>query len=200
VKDPIAATTAYYEAVAEEYVKRWLDPAVILNFLEGFIALLAGKGRILDVGCGPGRDAKFFSDRGFGVVGIDMSRRLLSIAQQVASQVPFLKMDMRSLAFQPSSFDGIWACASLIHVPRGEALATLCGFRRALKSNGSLYVSVKKGEGRASQSEAGGHQRLVFYYQPDELRRLVEDAGFEIVEMDVAQAHAVFINVFARTR
>lgn len=199
MSDPVVETTAYYEAIAEEYVKQRLDPAVVLDLLERFVVLVGG-GRVLDAGCGPGRDAKFFSDRGFEVAGVDVSRRLLSIAQRVAPQAQFLKMDMRLLAFQPSSFDGIWACASLIHVPREEALATLCGFHQVLKHNGSLYISVKKGEGKASQGEADGHRCLVFYYQPDELCRLTEEAGFEIIRSSVALKHAIFIDLFARVR
>jgi len=78
--DPVKETIEGYEAGAEDYAQRHLDPEVMRKQLELFIKNLRGK-RILDVGCGPGRDAKFFADRGLKTVGIDLSEKLLRIAQ-----------------------------------------------------------------------------------------------------------------------
>lgn len=197
--NPTKEAVAYYDAVAEDYAQlRLLYPAVSLNLLERFVELLR-EGRILDVGCGPGPDAKFFSGRGFEVVGIDLSGRFLEIAREVEPRATFLKMDMRALGFAAHSFDGLWACGSLIHVPKAEVLATLRGFRRILKPGGLLFLSVKEGKREVWAMSEGEHRFVVYYYQVGELRRLVEEAGFEIVSIDREKKHTIFINVFARS-
>jgi len=116
-----------------------LDVKVIEHLLTYFIENLKGK-KILDVGCGHGRDARYLSERGFEVVGIDLSRNLLKIARRMAPKAKFLLMDMRDLKFGDEEFDGIWSCASFLHIPKREALETLREFRRVLKPGGLLYL------------------------------------------------------------
>lgn len=195
--DPVEETIRCYEATAEDYAQGHLDPEVMRPQLEFFSENLQGKS-ILDVGCGPGRDAKYFTDRGFGVIGIDPVGGFLEIAKEVAPKATFLKMDMRALGFADCSFDGLWACASLLHIPKEEVLATLQGFRLILKPNGFLYLCVKEGEGEGWLNYGEGRRSFIAFYRLEELQRLVEEAGFEIVKIYLDHKHAVFIDVFAR--
>lgn len=197
--DPVKETIECYEATAVDYAQTHLDPVVMWEQLEFFIGNLRGK-KVLDVGCGPGRDVKFFIDHRLEAVGIDPAENLLRIAQRVAPEAMFLKMDMRALDFPPESFDGLWACASFLHIPKKEGLTTLQGFRRVLKPNGLLYLSVKEGEGEGWQDYGDGHQRFFAYYRLDELVELMEEVGFEIFNIRLSPAHAVFIDVFARPK
>jgi 2-polyprenyl-3-methyl-5-hydroxy-6-metoxy-1,4-benzoquinol methylase len=83
-----------------------------------FLALLKPGARILDAGCGSGRDLKAFSERGYQVVGLDASELMVRLAREHSDQ------QVHHLAFQEvtykEEFDGIWACASLLHVPWRE--------------------------------------------------------------------------------
>jgi len=199
MSDPVKETIECYEARAKDYAQEHLDPAVVEELLEYFIGHLYGL-KILDVGCGPGWDAKYFTDHGFGVIGIDPVEEFLEIARKVAPKATFLKMDMRVLDFPPESFDGLWACASFLHIPRKEALRTLRGFRKVLKPNGLLYLSVKEGERESWRFYGGGCRSFITYYHIDELVRLVSKAGFEVFRVRRDPKHEVFIDLFARPK
>lgn len=105
---------------------------------------------------------------------------------------------MRALGFADSTFDGLWVCASFLHIPREEALAALGGFRRVLRPGGLLYLSVKEGEGEIWRDYGEGRRSFTTFYHLEELRQLVEKAGFEIVEIALDHKHVVFVDVFAR--
>ncbi len=196
--DPVAETVAFYDTVSRDYARRWLNSDVMGEQVEYFLSHLRGWD-ILDVGCGPGRDALVFTNWGRRVVGIDLSKNLLAIAQGVAPRAAFAKVDMRRLSFPSGLFDGIWACASLLHLPKGEALQALRGFWRVLEPSGLLYVSVKEGESE------GWHEReegRVFYsyYQEEEIKKRIEEAGFSIIRLSRFLGHEVFFDVFARVK
>lgn len=196
--DPVEETVHIYDRRADEYAGRWLNSPVVTRQCADFAASIDRSFglRILDIGCGPGRDAKYFLDREFEVVGIDLSGGLLKIARQEVPGATFFKMDMRHLGFAPASFGGLWVCASFLHIPKKEGLDTLCGFRRILRSGGSLFLSIKEGDGEAID----GRGIFYAYYQAGELRQLVETAGFETIRLDRSSGHAVFIDVFARAK
>ncbi len=110
-----------------------------------FIALLPEKGRILDAGCGSGRDAKAFKQMGFEVAAFDASCELA----QHASTFAGIPVDVQSfLDFdQAPTYDGIWACASLLHLPTGDIPTALNRLWFSLKDSGVLYLSFKLGQG-----------------------------------------------------
>jgi len=89
-------------------------------------------------------------------------------------------MDLRKITFPDQSFDGIWACASLLHLERTEAPAVLRAFNRILKTGGVLFVMVKEGVGKKLVRDGmlGKKRRFFTYFQPEAVRRLLTDAGF----------------------
>jgi len=109
-----------------------------------FLPLVPADSHILDGGCGSARDAKAFKDQGFKVTAIDASEELVKIASQYLEQ----KVELKT--FQQINdiniFDGIWCCASLLHVPFDELPDVFTKLSTALKTNGVLYVSFKYGE------------------------------------------------------
>jgi len=197
-EDPVGQTANFYEEIAESYAIEWLDSEVMRESCDYFIRnLLGGAPRILDVGCGPGRDAKFFSDRGFEVVGIDLAEKFLRIARQIAPSATFVKMDMRSLGFSDASFAGLWACASLLHLPRSQAGPALREFHRVLELGGLLYVSVTEGEGEGWRKHAEGRD-FCAYYCKEAFKQVVSEAGFEIIQLKRSGGPAVSLRLFAR--
>ncbi len=116
-----------------------------------FLSLLPPKGRVLDAGCGSGRDAKAFADKGFSVDAFDASPELAKLASDFTGQPVEV---MSFLDFErPHHYDGIWACASLLHVPAADLVQALQRLWRGLKPNGVLYVSFKHG---TAEREQGG--------------------------------------------
>ncbi len=199
--DELAKTIQTYNRYAEKYFQKNCSVECIKEILEFFIKNICGK-RILDVGCGPGRDVKFFCDRGFEAIGIDLSRNLLEIARKNVPKARFYLMDMRNLTFPDKYFDGIWACASFLHVSKRDAERTLNGFHRVLKSSGLLYISVKEGVGEefVSSLDYGGNGRYFVFYSREELRKLIENSGFKVIKevIEKEKRGKTWINMFAK--
>ena len=179
-------TIKVYEEFAEEYDEisgNKLDDVV--NHLRFFLETIEGDD-ILDLGCGSGRDAEWFSEKGKNVVGIDLSENLLDIAKKKAPNAVFNKMDIRNLGFEKEDFDGIWASGSIHHITKDEAETVLEELHHILKHQGLLYVSVKKGKGeryvRDGRIEEG--KRFFSFYEEDELNKLISKAGFEIIKSE----------------
>lgn len=134
----------YYETNAANFFATTVG-VDLSSLREKFSARIAQGGHILDAGCGSGRDAKAFAEQGFRVTAFDASSALAHLASEhcgFAVQVrTFDDVD------EVEAYDGIWCCASLLHVPASEMPRTLAALFRALKPGGVLYVSFKIGEG-----------------------------------------------------
>jgi len=172
------------------------------NWIKTFSAQLIPGSLILDVGCGTGRDAKYFSDGGFKVLGIDISEKLIEIAKNSVADAQFTVMDFEDLQFPKDKFDGIWANASLYHLPKNKFPIVLSKLWELLKRDGLLFVNMRVGIGEKITEEKRGDgvlKRFGAYYQPDELLGLFQKAGFIDVhyELDTIDS-GDWIGVFAR--
>ena len=110
-----------------------------------FLGEIPPGARILDAGSGSGRDSAFFLRKGYQVLSIDASAEMVAATSRLTGQ-PALRMRFDEVAFDVD-FDGIWACASLLHIARPDLPATLARIVKALKPGGVLYVSFKYGPG-----------------------------------------------------
>lgn len=198
MEDTILKTIRTYDKYAEKYFQINNSIDEIKNLLEIFVENLNGE-KILDVGCGHGRDAKFFSDLGYEITGVDLSEKLLEIARKNAPKAEFYLMDMRNLAFPSDYFDGIWACASFLHIPKKDSRKTLDEFYRVLKPNGLLYLSVKEGygEGFVKSAQYGNEERYFAFYNSKELKELVK-GKFKVFNEIIEKKKDNWINIFAR--
>lgn len=152
-----------------------------------FTAAIQPKGHILDAGCGPGRDCGHFCTLEFNVTGVDLSENLLQIARVTFPDATFSKQDLRKLRFPKSSFHGIWACASLIHLKRSEVPEVIRSFYRILRSGGTLFILVKNGKGNANvaYNRDKTATRFFTYFRKSEMKQILEDAGFVMIELAV---------------
>lgn len=141
-----------------------------------FASLLRPGARVLDLGCGSGRDTVAFRAAGFDVVPVDGSEGMCRVAREnTGSDVRLL--DFADLDYG-SEFDGVWACASLLHLPEGEIPGVLAGIRRALVPGGVLHASFKKGCFRGMRDG-----RLYTDMEPDALAGILGSAGFRVLEI-----------------
>lgn len=135
-------TDDYYSRNAVNFAKDTVGLDV-RGLYERFLKHVPSDGTVLDAGCGSGRDAKNFADRGLDVVAFDSSPEMVQIAIE-HSGLPVKLARFEDLDFQ-ARFDGIWACASLLHLPSRVLSDVLDRLRRALKPRGVLYCSFKYG-------------------------------------------------------
>jgi len=178
-------TAAAYDRLAADYALRW-GGLRLEHALTAFTRHLRGRRRVLDLGCGPGRDLAFLVEMGCRVVGLDLSAGMLAQARRRTPVASLLRADLRRLPLADACFDGAWASASLLHLPRAEMSAALSGVARRLQPGGVLYLSLKKGQG-AEVVGGQGEPRLLFtYYQPSQVETLLTRAGFRVLEQWVS--------------
>lgn len=175
-------TKDFYNKFADEFEESTVDLSP--EVLHDFVDLISPGGKILDVGCAYGRDLRIFADMGFEVVGIDFSQSLIDKAQVLVPEAELHCMDMNNFTSEPDSFDGIWACASLLHLRSKDMRPMLEKFYQALKPGGVLYVGVKiaqeSGEGYVVDQRYGNVEKFYKYFSEDEIKSLLQEAGFAI--------------------
>jgi SAM-dependent methyltransferase len=159
----------FYEDNAEDFFRRSVDADMARGHAD-FAALVRPGGRVLDAGCGSGRDSLAFSRLGFRVTPIEASAKLAALAR-AHTGLPVEVMTFDQIAWR-EVFDGVWACASLLHVPRAGLPAALTRLRDALVPGGILWMSFKYG---AQERQANGRH----FTDLDEAgaRALIEAAG-----------------------
>ena len=141
-----------------------------------FIRLLPVGGQMLDFGCGSGRNTKYFLEKGFRVEATDGSERLCEIASK------FTGITVRQMLFsdldEHEKHDGIWACASILHLPKDELKSTIRKMTRAVKNRGYIYTSFKYGNFEGYRNE-----RYFTDFTEESFQALIGDiTGIEIVE------------------
>ena len=143
-------TLSFYEANARSFFDATVG-ADMSALREAFLSRLPPGAAILDAGCGSGRDAREFAERGHTVTAFDASAQLASLASRHCG----VEVAVRSLAEvdEVDAYDGIWCCASLLHVPAAEMQSVLARLWRALRADGCMYVSFKLGKGEWTDGE-----------------------------------------------
>jgi SAM-dependent methyltransferase len=140
--DYIASSTAYYDAHADEFCRNTVG-VDMSELYAPFLREIPPGAAILDAGSGSGRDSAFFIRKGYRVLSIDASSEMVAATSRLSGQ-PALLMRFDEVAFD-AAFDGIWACASLLHVARQDLPPTLERMAKALKPGGVFYLSFKYG-------------------------------------------------------
>ena len=135
-------TIAFYNAQADAFVAATVD-VDMFALHNRFLSHIPAGGLVLDAGCGAGRDAKAFIARGYVIHAFDASVELAARASVLIGQnVEVLRFEQFDL---PSMFDGIWACASLLHLPEADIPSCIFRLWASLKPSGAFYLSFKYG-------------------------------------------------------
>ena len=171
-----ATTLEYYDANAESYWQGTKDHDVTQN-IESFLAACVTEKSldILDFGCGPGRDIKVFESLGHFPTGLDGSEEFCQFARR-HTHSPILHQTFLNLKLLKEQFDGIFANASLFHIPSQELHRVLIKLKRTLRSGGILFCSNPRGDGEGWQGQRYGH-----YMELNLIQSYMEAAGFEII-------------------
>lgn len=136
-------TKQYYNENAQQFFDTTINLDVNALYTS-FLPYIPQHGTILDAGCGSGRDSKNFIELGFEVVAFDASDTLAELASEHLGQT-VIQASFDTFEAMPSSFDGIWACASLLHLPHKALVHTFSRLEVLLKPKGVFYCSFKYG-------------------------------------------------------
>ena len=171
-------TLEHYDQRAEEFRRGTRDHDVQQN-VDALLGAIEGKPpfAILDFGCGPGRDLKAFKDLGHEAVGLEGSARFAAMARDY-SGCEVWEQDFLALDLPPARFDGIFANASLFHVPRRELPRVLAELHAALKPEGVLFASNPRG----NNEEGWNRGRYGAYHDLAAWRAFLEAAAFAELE------------------
>ena len=134
----------YYDDNAQSFYDSTVDVDMV-DFYRKFLPVVGAEGSILDLGCGSGRDTKYFVDLGYKVDAIDASKEMVRLASiKSGLEVKHMSFELFSPGLQ---YDGIWACASLLHVEPKALKSMFVHISHWLNVSGVLYASFKYGDG-----------------------------------------------------
>ena len=179
---------AAYDRLAAAYAERNATmPAAYLELGPTFLGLVQAGARVLDLGCGAGRDLAWLGDQGADVVGGDRSRGMLAQAKNLVlasghAPARLLQLDMRRLPFEDETIGGVWCSASLLHLPKQDAPGALAEMRRVLAPGGPLLLGIQEGDAEGWEPSPYGIEVERFFarYHPDEAEAMIASAGFAI--------------------
>lgn len=192
------STLNYYSKNAKDYFEQTKDASMRME-QDKFLRYLPQKCHILDLGCGSGRDSLSFIKQGYKVTAVDGCKELCDLASNYIGQEveccdfkDFLRKD---------TFDGIWACASLLHLEVEDFIKVLKNLNKSLKKDGIMYIGLKKGNDTSSYHG----ERFFTYYSDRKLQEILKRTKFDIIDIfttgDVLNRNGVqWINVIVKKK
>ncbi len=171
-----SVTLGHYDRSAEAFFSGTVDHDVSQNYAALLDQLPPGKSLdILDFGCGPGRDLKYFRELGHNPIGLDGSEAFCQIARNYGG-CDVLHQTFLNLSLPAQAFDGVFANASLFHVPSSRLTSVLDGLHTTLRGDGVLFMSNPRGDQEGWSGDRYGH-----YMEIDKITLFLEHAGFNVV-------------------
>lgn len=168
-------TIDFYDRNAERYAWQTAQADLSELYLR-FLPFVRPGGRILDVGCGGGRDLREFKSRGYRCVGIEPAPRLAQFAREY-SECEVSVGNAEDMEFF-QEFDGVWACASLLHLDLVKFKVAVENIAAALTVDGALFLSMQEGVGHTVDADGRFYAR----YTAAELKTIIESCGFTVIE------------------
>jgi len=178
-----------YDRLAPEYAKRIYDELqhkpLDRKLLDRFAAKMKGRGEVCDMGCGPGHVARYLRDAGATIFGLDLSAGMLEQARRLNPDIVFREGNMMALDLPDESLAGIAAFYSIVNIPNELLPVIFREMKRVLQPGGQLFLAFHMGDGTTHEQELWGHPITMdfFFFQPPEIQRHLEAAGFAIEEI-----------------
>ncbi|MDP3727453.1 MAG: class I SAM-dependent methyltransferase [bacterium] len=195
-----------YNRIAEDWHRNHRDDTWWVEGTDKFISLLPAGASVLDAGCGGGTKAKYLSEHGIAVTGIDFAENLIAIARAEVPEAKFAVMDMYDLSGLAAEFDGVFAQAVLLHVPKREVPVVLHKLAGKVQPGGLFYIAVKEikpgqpeEEARIENDYGYEYRRFFSYFILPELEGHIRPLGLEIVHADITPSgNSRWIQLIAR--
>jgi SAM-dependent methyltransferase len=178
-----------YDAIAEQYAEQYFDELDGKPFdrdvLDRFAATVKHRGRVCDLGCGPGQIARYLAAHGVDAFGIDASASMVATARRLNPTLQFRQGDFFHLPLADGELGGVAAFYCLIHCMRGELGRAVVEIHRVLMPGGRFLMAVHAGEGELGRDEAYGKRvaLVATLFSEDEVRAALTASGFRVDEL-----------------
>lgn len=180
-----------YNRIAKDWANDHSDDSWWVNGTEKYVSFLPKGGFVLDVGCGNGEKSKYFADKGFKVTGVDFSEEMIKLAKSHVPLATFFVKDIKEPLKLENMFDGVFAQAVLLHMPKKEVLDVIKNMTTPLKPGGYLYIAVKETklgepeEQMVKESDYGyEYERFFSYFTLEEMENYLKQAGLAVVHKE----------------
>lgn len=169
------------------------------------LSKLVGKGaKVLDLGCASGYQSKMLFELDCKVTGLDLSPGMIRAAKKRVPGAKFIVGDMTNLPFKNGEFDGVYARASILHIPKSLVPKVLKGINKVLKKGGVFYLALKKGnfEGEVNDKRHGMEVKRFFsFFNKREIVELLDKSGFKVESVNYYKrpgGSTTWIKIFSR--
>jgi len=175
-----SAAAAYAEHLSDELARKPLDRHLLNRFAEE----TRGRGLVADLGCGPGHVARYLSQQGVTIFGIDFSAKMVAVAQSLNPDLDFRVEDMRCLSASDASLAGVVLFYSIVHFDLTELPPVFREARRVLVSGGLALVSFHIGEQVVHRDELFGAPVSLDFrcHTPENIVEALESANLAVIE------------------
>jgi ubiquinone/menaquinone biosynthesis C-methylase UbiE len=195
-------TVEGYDRLAEKWAGQHNDKRFWGEEMDRFFELLPGK-KVLEIGSGGGRDAEEIIRNGYDYVGTDVSNGLLKVARKRNPEEKFINTSIYDLDFPDNSFDGFWASAVFLHIPKSRIGEALTRLRNVVKPGGIGFISLKRGEGEVEEvqtfEDGAKLERLFAYYKDSEFSNVLKRNNYDVVESkEVKKGNTVWLVYIVR--
>ena len=182
-----------YDRIADEYALRIFNELqhkpLDRNLLNRFAAEMAGRGKVCDMGCGPGHVARYLHDAGTAVFGLDLSTKMLEQARRLNPDISFREGNMTALDLEDGTLAGIASFYAIVNIPKESLPLVFREMARVLRPGGMLLLAFHMGDEVLQEKELWSRPISMdfFLFQPSAIRECIEIAGLnihEIIERD----------------
>lgn len=191
-------TIQTYNLIAKEYDEETIDfwEKFPRTFFDKFAELV--KGKVLDVGSGPGRDGLLLQERGLEVICLDASEAMVKLC--VGKGLEAVIGDFNNLPFADENFAGVWAYTSLLHIKKADVQKPLEEIKRVLKAKGIFGLGLIEGETEEYKESSGVNMpRWFSFYTKEEVKNLLKNNGFEVFYFESFKPRSKnYLNFIAR--
>lgn len=195
-----------YNRIATDWVNDHVGDSWWVEGTDAFLSLLPKGASILDIGCAGGYKAKYMTDKGFKVEGIDFSEEMIKEAKERFPDLHFEVFDIYDLDKYNKKFDAIFIQAVLLHIPKKRIMEVLEKIKSKLNDGGLLHVALKEVRDNKIEEEVKKendygyeYERFFSYYTLDELRKYFSNLELEVVsEIIVNSGKSNWINIIGK--
>jgi ubiquinone/menaquinone biosynthesis C-methylase UbiE len=185
-----------YDRIADEYALRIFNELqhkpLDRDLLNRFAAEMAGRGKVCDMGCGPGHVARYLHDAGTTVFGLDLSTKMLEQARRLNPDISFREGNMTALDLEDRTLAGIASFYAIVNIPKDSLPLVFREMDRVLRPGGMLLLAFHMGDEVLQERELWGRPISMdfFLFQPTAIREYIELAGLNIHEIIEREPYA----------
>lgn len=179
-------TITAYNKNSEDYTNKFMNFPLYEKKIKEFVSFLDCGNEVLDLGCGPGNVLKWLCSSGkeFSITGVDLSEKMLKIAEKNIPEGKFYCEDITNISFDESTFDVIILSFCIVHLDDNEMKVVLEKASKYLRDKGKIYLSFMEGKEPGFETTSFSKEEIYYnYYEADKVRDLLANYDFEILKL-----------------